>query len=1082
MRALIVLPLRLLRWLASAAALAALLAGLPAALVRFVGWPLPHQWPSLDQIRVTLAHPLTGSMLQNVLACLVWVLWAGFLLAVATEALYAVRGLHAPRIRVFSPVQAVAALLVAGLSIAPASTMVITVPAVPALPGHTVTATLQVAEPTGGPAAALRPTALATLVAAPQRTAAQPVLVRVAGQHYTYQVERGDTLWHIAATWLGNPMRWPDIYQLNRAHYDRHGRMRHGDHIEPGWVLVLPDDATPPAGAAPAPPPAQPPPPPAPATPASPPSPTPSPTTSVSPSPAASPTASGVQPGDPGAVPAPGPAGTPTAAASPGPTATNASPPSRSPRANLPGISLPGGSWVDLGLAAAIAAAATLVWIQRRRRYIPRPPSPELRLDDPDLAPMPPVVTNLRRGLRHATRRPPGDAGIDLLLDPDQPDTDAQLEGLDPDDDLALDPDGDLDPDEGDDLAGLDEDVDADADRPDESGPPPPDPDLVPVAPALDHAVLQVWPPAGLGLTGPGGEAAARGFLVAALAADGLDEPEARGRVVIPAATLATLLGTEAVQVADTPRLSVTAGLPEALEVLEAATMHRTRLVYDHEVDTVAALRDADPLEEPLPPLLLIADATAVHQRARIASLLTQGQRLDIHGVLLGVWDDGNTVHVEADGTTSPADGDASRHGTHPADVGRLAVVDPTETADLLRTLAEAHTGQRQPAPPVETLPPVGSLPPAGLPAGTGHNDEKATSSRPVAADGTADPDRAAPVERAGAAQQSTPADAATAATRHGPLASGTPVIVGSDAADTAADEAGAGDADEPGDRPGGTDPASVAADESGQTRPGRAKVFLLGPPRIDNLPPPSRTDPVLRPQALELLVYLVTHGGSAGKDQILEDVLGDAPQSKAAGRLSTFVYSLRRSLKKSAGGAQRTYVGAQEEDYVLNRDGIDIDLWRMQDAIAAAAAATDPPTRIAALREAVACYTGPLAQGKTYEWIEPHREAVRRQAVDAHLGLVAELSGSDPTQAASVLQAAIGHDPYNDALYQQAMRLHARLGDVEAIRGIRKTLTRRLGEIDAEPSPDTLALADQLITDLQHRPRAPRSVRGDAA
>src|SRR6266508_4469844 len=122
----------------------------------------------------------------------------------------------------------------------------------------------------------------------------------------------------------------------------------------------------------------------------------------------------------------------------------------------------------------------------------------------------------------------------------------------------------------------------------------------------------------------------------------GREEPEARGRVVIPAATLATLLGTQAVTVADTGRLTVTPGLPEALDVLDEQTLHRTRLVFDHEVDTVAALRDADPLEEPLPALLLIADAAAVHERARIAALLTQGQRLDIHGVLLG--EDGRRV------------------------------------------------------------------------------------------------------------------------------------------------------------------------------------------------------------------------------------------------------------------------------------------------------------------------------------------------------------------------------------------------------------------------------------------------------
>src|SRR5438094_831195 len=44
-----------------------------------------------------------------------------------------------------------------------------------------------------------------------------PGLVLVGYQHYTYPVARGDTLWHIAATWLGNPMRWPEIYHLNQA-------------------------------------------------------------------------------------------------------------------------------------------------------------------------------------------------------------------------------------------------------------------------------------------------------------------------------------------------------------------------------------------------------------------------------------------------------------------------------------------------------------------------------------------------------------------------------------------------------------------------------------------------------------------------------------------------------------------------------------------------------------------------------------------------------------------------------------------------------------------------------------------------
>jgi hypothetical protein len=198
---------------------------------------------------------------------------------------------------------------------------------------------------------------------------------------------------------------------------------------------------------------------------------------------------------------------------------------------------------VDLGLAAAIATAATLVWIQRRRRYVPRPPSAELRLDDPDLAPLPPVVRQVRRGLRDATCGRSGDAGTGLVVDADLPDTEARIEERDQDVDTC-----DGDPNRDDDVVaggvGLD---DARAGDTDPVGRVPlPGPGLVPVAPALGHPLLRAWPPAGLGLTGPGGHAVARGLLVAALTTGGVDEFPAGGRVVIPAGTLATLLGPQA--------------------------------------------------------------------------------------------------------------------------------------------------------------------------------------------------------------------------------------------------------------------------------------------------------------------------------------------------------------------------------------------------------------------------------------------------------------------------------------------------------------------------------------------------------
>ena len=141
---------------------------------------------------------------------------------------------------------------------------------------------------------------------------------------------------------------------------------------------------------------------------------------------------------------------------------------------------------------------------------------------------------------------------------------------------------------------------------------------------------------------------------------------------------------------------------------------------------------------------------------------------------------------------------------------------------------------------------------------------------------------------------------------------------------------------------------------------------------------------------------------------------------------------------------------------------------------------------RITALRRAVAAYPAPLADGCDYEWVEGYREAARRQALDAALAL-ADLLTDQPAEQAAVLDAAIGHHPYTEPLYQAAMRAHATLGHPDTIRTLRRTLTRRLAEIDAEPTDDTRTLADHLIAELQNasphaRPRRERGSEGAAA
>ncbi|GIJ08405.1 BTAD domain-containing putative transcriptional regulator [Micromonospora andamanensis] len=1002
-------------------ALVLLLAGVPYALLRYLDPPLPDQPPTWHTLTTALTSPLTDEMIGVSLTALLWAAWASFAWSVLVELAAALTGRRLPQPRVLTPGRGLAALLVAAVTGGVLATAAQA--AAPPLTGsahaHPSASGIAAATATTAhhePVAVTTSTPLAPAVAAPDRTLDPGEITLVAnGREYTHTVKRGDTLSKIAEQWLGDANRWPEIFALNRGtHFaDVGGTLRNPNIIYPGWTLDLPADATPPAGqhqrpAAPTPATT----PPHTATPTLDVSPTDNPPATTAPQ-APAPRASTTTPTPTSTAPAP--SGEATAV---NPNPTDSSRPSRTGH----GVSLPTGSWVDSGLALAIAAAVALVWAYRQRRYRPRTPPAQRQATDPDLAPMPRVVRQIRHGMRDtATTNAP------LLLHP-QPGQ-GNHGSQPPLRDRAVPPrpqaDDDAHP------------APAPAAGDDAS-------EREPVAPALAHPLSAVWPPAGLGLAGPGADAAARGFLTAALAAGGGDHPDARTHVVIPATTAATLLGAAAINLHRTPRLTVTADLDDALEILEEQTLHRTRLVYQHEVDTIADLRAADPFEEPLAPLMLLADATGRHERARIAALLAQGQRLDIHGVLLGAWPDGDTAVVAADGTVTRADGDA-RHGPHPADVGRLAVLDPTETVDLLATLAESHTGQVPLPPPVETAPePKPATPTAdtSAPAPSDTTDAASNTGR-------------APADPGEDAVPQPPADGATAPTAQQPAAEDSTAF-------KTPDQPVIGDAHTVSDNvlsPGPSHDDTTDVDSENVTPRERVEVTVLGPPAIPGASHPR----ALRAKSMELLVYLAVCDGDAAADAILEDLLPDAPRSKATHRLHTYVSDLRAVLRQHAGPG--TYLTRPHHRYQLNPERFDIDLWRLRAALRSTGARDE---RVQALRRAVEGYR-PLAEGCDYEWLEAHRHAVQREALDAVNALVEELADQTEQQAA-VCDTALPHHPYNEHLYQQAMRAHAALGNIDAIRMLRRTLTRRLGEIDAEPTDATLTLADRLIAEVHAR------------
>ncbi|MDJ0767996.1 MAG: LysM peptidoglycan-binding domain-containing protein [Ilumatobacter sp.] len=79
--------------------------------------------------------------------------------------------------------------------------------------------------------------AASTVTGAPGATAAGAVV---------HVVEEGETLWSIADDELGDPERWPEIYEANRGRSFDDGRsLDDPDLIQPGWRLDVPGDEVP---------------------------------------------------------------------------------------------------------------------------------------------------------------------------------------------------------------------------------------------------------------------------------------------------------------------------------------------------------------------------------------------------------------------------------------------------------------------------------------------------------------------------------------------------------------------------------------------------------------------------------------------------------------------------------------------------------------------------------------------------------------------------------------------------------------------------------------------------------------------
>lgn len=207
--------------------------------------------------------------------------------------------------------------------------------------------------------------------------------------------------------------------------------------------------------------------------------------------------------------------------------------------------------------------------------------------------------------------------------------------------------------------------------------------------------------------------------------------------------------------------------------------------------------------------------------------------------------------------------------------------------------------------------------------------------------------------------------------------------------------------------------------------------------------------------------------------EQICEDLWPGVRRFQVGQRLHTAASNLRHLLAAAAGagpGLAGEFVAKQQGRCRLSRALVEVDLWRLKEAVAAARAGDqNPGRRQEALARACEVYGGPLADGCGYGWVGVYREQVRTWASYAHREL-ADTTG-DPHRAARLLARAAQIDPADEDTCRQAMRACARVGDPAGIRRLLDDLTEHLDTTGGEPGRATVDLAGRLLHDIGQPP-----------
>lgn len=223
-----------------------------------------------------------------------------------------------------------------------------------------------------------------------------------------------------------------------------------------------------------------------------------------------------------------------------------------------------------------------------------------------------------------------------------------------------------------------------------------------------------------------------------------------------------------------------------------------------------------------------------------------------------------------------------------------------------------------------------------------------------------------------------------------------------------------------------------------------------------------------IRGKGRELFTYLAVYADGATRDAILAAIWPDVDHKHAVMRFHAALHDVRRVLRRATGLVNENFIVVLADRYRIDPELVSVDLWRFHTALHQASQAKDDRTRATLLQEAADTYEGHLVAEVTYEqayeWIEPEREALRRQAVEALIHLANIYESDDPERSLTVFERARSLDRYTEEIYQRVMTLQARLHRPDAVRRTYRLLETSLEELGVDPNRETQQLLWRLL------------------